>query len=280
MNGRLQPKRTALAVRVLFMLVGVRGFAAGAGWAGQTQVKTPPPPKQVKAQTPPSSPKLVPNQPPHQVPSERPKTAPTSAPRHEPERMTKTRIAPAERRKPTHKPSLVRMSGQPSSAAPASASGGESAQTAAPGAEGESMQAGTPSAEGNEPPQTATSSPLSSAAGRRDPFRAWVAPAPGGHLSAGGGFGALPAGIRGLVISELRLEGTVRQESAHTIIAVVTNYTKQAYFLRVNDTVYNGVVSKITPEAIYFRQNTLDSSGRVATREVERKLGSAPGEER
>jgi hypothetical protein len=118
------------------------------------------------------------------------------------------------------------------------------------------------------------------AAGRRDPFKAWAAPAPGSHLSAGGAFGALPAGIRGLVISELRLEGTVRQESANTMIAVVTNYTKQAYFLRVNDTVYNGVVSKITPEAVYFRQNTLDSSGRVTTREVEIKLGSAPGEGR
>jgi hypothetical protein len=92
--------------------------------------------------------------------------------------------------------------------------------------------------------------------------------------------GVLPPGIRGLVISELRLEGIVRQAPANTMIAVVTNYTKRAYFLRVNDTVYNGVVSKITPEAVYFKENTLDSSGRVATHEVELKLGSAPGEGR
>jgi hypothetical protein len=64
------------------------------------------------------------------------------------------------------------------------------------------------------------------------------------------------------------------------MIAVVTNYTKRAYFLRVSDTVYNGMVSKITPEAVYFKENTLDSSGRVATREVEVKLGSATGEGR
>ena len=72
----------------------------------------------------------------------------------------------------------------------------------------------------------------------------------------------------------------MRLESAHNMIAVVTNYTKRAYFLKVNDTVYDGVVSKITPEAVYFKANTLDSSGRVATHEVEVKLGSAPGEGR
>jgi hypothetical protein len=90
----------------------------------------------------------------------------------------------------------------------------------------------------------------------------------------------MPAGLRGLVISELRLEGVVRQKAANTMIAVVTNYTKRAYFLRVSDTVYNGVVSKITPEAVYFKENTLDSLGREATQEVEIKLGSAPGEGR
>jgi hypothetical protein len=82
------------------------------------------------------------------------------------------------------------------------------------------------------------------------------------------------------VISELRLEGVVRQKPAGGMIAVVTNYTKRAYFLKVHDTVYNGVVSKITPEAVYFKENILDSGSRVATREVVVKLGSAPGEER
>jgi hypothetical protein len=107
-----------------------------------------------------------------------------------------------------------------------------------------------------------------------------MTPGPGGHLAAVGVSGSLPIGIRGLVISELRVEGIIRQESANKMIAVVTNYTKRAYFLRVNDTVYNGVVSKITPEAVYFAENTLDSSGRVATHEVAVKLGSAPGEGR
>jgi len=127
-------------------------------------------------------------------------------------------------------------------------------------------------------PKTATPSESSTAPGRRDPFKAWVAPSSASQ--SGSEFTHLPAGTRGLVISGLQLEGIVRQEPDDEMIAVVTNYTKRAYFLRVNDAVYNGVVSKITPEAIYFKQNTLDSRGQVVTREVEIKLGSAPGEGR
>jgi hypothetical protein len=131
-----------------------------------------------------------------------------------------------------------------------------------------------------ESPRETTPSMLSSAAGRRDPFRPLVTPGTGGHPAAGGISGPLPAGVRGLVISELRVEGLVRLESAHDMIAMVTNSTKRAYFLRVNDTVYNGVVSKITPEAVYFKENALSLSGRVTTHEVEIKLGAAPGEGR
>jgi hypothetical protein len=60
----------------------------------------------------------------------------------------------------------------------------------------------------------------------------------------------------------------------------VTNSGKRAYFLRVNDSVHNGLVSKITPDTIYFRENTLDWSGRTGTHEVAIKLGSVRGEGR
>jgi hypothetical protein len=212
-NGRLQPKRTALVVRVLFMLAGALGLAAGAGRAQQTPAQAPPSANKVKAEN------------------------------------------PSVRAKPVNRQAPVRVSDEPAKIAPAEAVGAESPRTTTPGM-------------------------LSTAAGRRDPFKAWVVPSSGSHLAASRVSGNLPAGNRGLVVSDLRLEGIVRQVSANTMIAVVTNYTKRAYFLRVNDTVYNGVVSKITPEAVYFKENTLDSSGRVATHEVEIKLGSAPGEGR
>jgi hypothetical protein len=210
--GKLQPKRSTLAVRVLLVCVGVLGLAATAGFVGmagsgavQAAADTPPPSNKEKPQIPPSS------------------------------------------SGQTHLRSPLGMSGK----------GKESAKAAQAG----SAKATTPTA-----------------AGRRDPFKAWVAPTPPSRLLLEPG--ALPPGTRGLVISGLRLEGTVRDQAANTMIAVVTNYTKRAYFLRVNDAVYNGVVSKITPEAIYFKENTLDSRGRVTTHEVEIKLGSAPGEGR
>ena len=117
---------------------------------------------------------------------------------------------------------------------------------------------------------------------RRDPFKlpVYAPPTPG---QAGEGelvTGPLPPGKRGLLISQLRLEGIVRLDTSSQMIAVVTNFTKRAYFVRENDAVYNGVVSKITPDSVSFRENYLDPNGRVATREVVRRLGPAPGEGR
>ena len=119
--------------------------------------------------------------------------------------------------------------------------------------------------------------------GKRDPFKLPAAFSPkvsgGGVMDSAPG-GALPPGVRGLLISQLRLEGVVREQTANKMIAVVTNSTLRAYFLTENESVYNGVVSKITPDAIYFKENVLDANGRVTTREVMKRLGSAPGEAR
>ena len=118
-------------------------------------------------------------------------------------------------------------------------------------------------------------------AGRRDPFKLPPPPGPPGSGAAlDMAAGPLPPGTRGLVISQLRLGGIVRQDTTHMMLAVVINSAKRAYFLRENDVVYNGVVSKITPDSIQFRENYLDPNGRVQTREVVKRLGQAPGERR
>ena len=121
-------------------------------------------------------------------------------------------------------------------------------------------------------------------AGKRDPFKLPPEPVPGrggpdNMMDAATG-GVLPPGARGLLIPQLRLEGVVREQTANKMIAVVTNETRRAYFLTENESVYNGVVSKITPDAVYFKENVLDGNGRVTTREVVRRLGSVPGEGR
>jgi hypothetical protein len=61
------------------------------------------------------------------------------------------------------------------------------------------------------------------------------------------------------------------------MIAVVDNNANRAYFLRESDAVYNGVVSKITPDSVIFRENALDQNGAMVVREVVKRLGQGPG---
>lgn len=97
-------------------------------------------------------------------------------------------------------------------------------------------------------------------------------------------------GKRGLIIEELKLEGIVRLLSdsglsGHAsrgdplqMIAVVTGGAKLAYFLHVNDVVYDGVVTRITPDSVFFRENYFDPEGQSKTREVVKRLGSVLAE--
>jgi hypothetical protein len=126
-----------------------------------------------------------------------------------------------------------------------------------------------------------------SAEGKRDPFKLPGASAVRTAMETTletAPEGGLPSGKRGLLISQVKLEGVVREQTGNNkMIALVVSTTdprKLAYFLYENDAVYNGVVSRITPDAVYFKENVLDPSGRVATREVVARLGSVPGEAR
>jgi hypothetical protein len=115
-------------------------------------------------------------------------------------------------------------------------------------------------------------------AGKRDPFKV---PRPPQKTGKGDPIDApLPPGVRGLVIGHLRLKGIVREEDTHTMIAVVANRANLAYFLHIHEDVYNGVVSRITPDAIYFEQKRLEAGGRMEAREVVLRLGSRGQEAR
>jgi len=112
---------------------------------------------------------------------------------------------------------------------------------------------------------------------RRDPFKI-PALSSGAGAPPGEVFGPLPPGSRGLIISQLQVEGIVSLDTTKTMIAVVSSPRKLAYFLRENDPVYNGVVSKITRDAVYFKENHLDANGQVTSVEVVKRLSPAPGE--
>jgi hypothetical protein len=159
-------------------------------------------------------------------------------------------------------------------AVPGRAEAAEAELTASPAAPGDQAEA-TQAAE----PVPLSSVPRTQApTGRRDPFRLPGPPVPGAPRE--GLLGPLPPGKRGLVISQIRLEGVVRLDNTGEMIAVVDTHLNRAFFLRENDQLYNGVVARITPDAVYFRENILDSQGRVTTREVVRRLGQGAGEER
>jgi len=113
----------------------------------------------------------------------------------------------------------------------------------------------------------------------RDPFKVPVFAARTGDQSAMN-MGPLPAGKRGLVIGQLMLKGIVRIDPTNVMIAVVTNYANRAYFLREQDVLFNGTVSKIMPDAVHFTENYLDPYGRLQSREVVKRLSQGPGEAR
>jgi hypothetical protein len=166
---------------------------------------------------------------------------------------------------------------QPSGSDPAMQAG-TGAKASAPAAQAASQppakRTSAKPAEGGPPVPMAGRAP--EITGRRDPFKLPPPVVPG---QAGGEevTGPLPTGKRGLLVNRVRLEGIVRLDTTNTLIAVVDTNANRAYFLRENDQLYDGVVSKITPDSVSFKQNVLEPNGRVSVREVVKRLGQGPG---
>lgn len=113
----------------------------------------------------------------------------------------------------------------------------------------------------------------------RDPFKLPPPPAPHSKFEVHSQWLAnRPPGIRGLVVSSLKLEGLVSENSGREMIAVVTNDTGRAYFLRTNQQLYDGAVMRITRQAVYFIERQPDAQGRMAVRTVVRWLNPPAGE--
>lgn len=98
---------------------------------------------------------------------------------------------------------------------------------------------------------------------RRDPFVSPVV-----HLGAVGS--GCSSGKRCLAIDQVALKGVVRSENG--MIAVVVNALDKAYFLRENDPVFNGYVTKITSDSIVFKETFRDKLGKELTRDVTKTI--------
>jgi len=121
--------------------------------------------------------------------------------------------------------------------------------------------AAKPEAPAENAAQVAKAAPVSR--NKRDPFQTVIVDrALGGACSSGG--------KQCLVPDEVALKGIVRSNGS--IIAVVTTKENRAYFLRENDPVLNGVVTRITEGSITFREKTTDVFGKQVMREVVKKI--------
>jgi hypothetical protein len=106
---------------------------------------------------------------------------------------------------------------------------------------------------------------------RRDPFRSLK------KLAAEGGPGQpqLPPGKRGLVISQLSVEGIVIGATGN--IAVVTMPGRdRSFFLRERDQLFDGLVTAILGDRVIFREKTRDLFGRRIERDVTKELVTVP----
>jgi hypothetical protein len=146
------------------------------------------------------------------------------------------------------------------SAAPASlAQPAANAGTTSSGGQGQLVSTG---------PAKVEPAPLKSYSGKRDPFVSEVVERSGSSLDNCG------SGKRCLVIDQMVLRGIVRTASG--MIAVVANASNKAYFLKEKDPVFNGVVVKITGDAVVFKERTVDNVGHVGSREVIKKVSPTP----
>jgi hypothetical protein len=98
---------------------------------------------------------------------------------------------------------------------------------------------------------------------QRDPFVSPVVERSRSSIPCAG------SGKQCLEVGDVSLHGVVRAPSG--FIAVVVN-GDHTYFLRENDPLANGAVTRITRDSIVLRERYVDDAGKTVTREVTRKI--------
>jgi Tfp pilus assembly protein PilP len=120
---------------------------------------------------------------------------------------------------------------------------------------------------------TAASAPVDRASGsRRDPFSPLI-----NENKEMAGNQHLPPGKAGLVITTVRVDGTVSSEVG--MIAVLSNADQRTYFVREGDRLYDGEVEKIGLDGVTFRQNSKDAFGKAVERVVTKRIYASAGEQ-
>jgi hypothetical protein len=119
-----------------------------------------------------------------------------------------------------------------------------------------------------QPPLVASEPVIS----RRDPFAPLIQVSAGGRETGE----HLPPGIGGLVVSTVRVDGTVQSPSG--VLAVVSNPDDRVYFVREGDRLYDGDVEKISLDGVTFKENSKDAFGKPVERLVTKRIYPNAGE--
>lgn len=115
--------------------------------------------------------------------------------------------------------------------------------------------------------QEAAASATGSQRGRRDPFEALV------RRGGGPGQGAprvLPAGVAGVEVATLKLDGVVKSPGG--MVAVISTPQGRVYFVREGQRLYDGVVERISLDGIVLRERGQDAFGKPIERMVSKRL--------
>src|SRR5438874_7115770 len=103
--------------------------------------------------------------------------------------------------------------------------------------------------------------------GRRDPFRTLDVV---NSIQAAATPVVRPPGIKGQLVSEIKLVGVVKSKG--NIMAIAEGYRGRTFFIHTKDDLYDGKVIEIRNDSVLFTQTLTDSSGKKVSRQVVKKL--------
>jgi Tfp pilus assembly protein PilP len=111
------------------------------------------------------------------------------------------------------------------------------------------------------------------AKGRRDPFRTLDVT---NTIQAASAPIVRPPGLKGQLVSEIKLVGIVKSKG--TLMAIAEGYRSKTFFVHEKADLYDGKVLEIKNDAIVFSQTLTDSLGKKITQQVTKKLYPTRGE--
>jgi type IV pilus assembly protein PilP len=132
-----------------------------------------------------------------------------------------------------------------------------------------------PGADPKAAPATAAAAPLPSPAytynpeGRRDPFLSLIGR--GDDVKGG----VRPAGVTGLLISEVSIKGIVRDRGAFA--AMIQGPDNKTFIVKAGDRLMDGTVKSVVQDGVVFSQDVNDPLSLIKQKEIRKTLRTIEG---